>query len=288
MSQDGFHNANPRTREERNAEHNKDAFEKNRIRARQGTHFEAVVDNPVLPPGHSPSYASPVDRFYRDPAAAEKQRAAEERQRKQVRRIRAHYIIYTNICIAADGSRNAAVLVIPFCAPTALPAASLFPAVRLWRCRYCHLQVSSHSSVLRLTLPPHSPFAPQAIYENRRQAHDEREKQRWDRINGAEDQRNAFYQANREQALGARANLASEHFDIINLNYHPTPQGQMLKYKDDTTRYKAFLRSQNLYMHNRSVPHNIITGEVQPVPFNIPKAPVPPPFSQQQQQGQQQ
>lgn len=85
MSEETFHNANPRTREERNAEHNKDAFEKNRIRARRGQHA-AVPDNPVMPTYVSPAFADPMDRFYRDPAAAEKARAADERAKMQVMR----------------------------------------------------------------------------------------------------------------------------------------------------------------------------------------------------------
>lgn len=37
------------------------------------------------------------------------------------------------------------------------------------------------------------------------------------------------------------------------------------------------LRTEHLYNRTRSVPHNIITGEVRDAPFAIPAPPAPPP-----------
>lgn len=69
------------------------------------------------------------------------------------------------------------------------------------------------------------------MYDHRRAVHKEREDVRWGKIRGAEDQKEAYYEHNRANALGARSNIPSEHFNILNLDYHPTYEGQMLKYK---------------------------------------------------------
>ena len=46
--------------------------------------------------------------------------------------------------------------------------------------------------------------------------------------------------------------------------------------QDEVTRYRATLRSQNLFNKNHSVTHNIITGEARPNPVPLPPAPLPP------------
>jgi hypothetical protein len=46
--------------------------------------------------------------------------------------------------------------------------------------------------------------------------------------------------------------------------------------QDEVTRYRAVLRSQNLFNKNHSVTHNIITGEARPNPVPVPPAPSPP------------
>ena len=43
--------------------------------------------------------------------------------------------------------------------------------------------------------------------------------------------------------------------------------------QDEVTRYRAVLRSQNLFNKNHSVTHNIITGEARPNPVPVPPAP---------------
>lgn len=191
-----FNNIAPRTREERNAENNKDAFEKNRIRARQGVMFGGdVPDNPLAPGAASPMHADAMDRFYRDAAAAEKLRGEQERSRKQT------------------------------------------------------------------------------MYEGKRQAHFAREKDRWTRMDELEGSRAAHEASLRAAGVGNRANRASEHFNIVNLTYDDTPQGRMLKFHDDSERYRAMLRTQNLYEKGHSVPHNIITGERQASPVRLPAPP---------------
>jgi hypothetical protein len=58
-----------------------------------------------------------------------------------------------------------------------------------------------------------------------------REQQRWARMaaeSAAEEERLAQARAS---GMRAKRNMGSEHFNIITLAYHSTPQGQNLRYK---------------------------------------------------------
>lgn len=151
----------------------------------------------------------------------------------------------------------------------------------------------------------------QELYERKRQEAQQRESQRWQQMEAERAREEARVTAAREQGLGSKSNQSSEHFNIISLDYHATKEGAQLRYKvrasrpamhqqlqhsmhvlttaaaaraaaaathaqDDVTRYRAVLRSQNLFNKSHSVPHNIITGELRHNLVELPSAPAPP------------
>eukprot|EP00879_Flechtneria_rotunda_P021733 GHRR01022917.1.p1 GENE.GHRR01022917.1~~GHRR01022917.1.p1 ORF type:complete len:121 (+),score=55.36 GHRR01022917.1:542-904(+) len=113
----------------------------------------------------------------------------------------------------------------------------------------------------------------QELYEKKRQETVQREAQRWQQMETEQQLEAQRMQHVRQAGLKGKQNKGSEHFDIISLEYNPTPEGKKLQYKDGVTRYRAVLRQQNLFSKSHSVPHNIITGEVRQNPVGLPPAP---------------
>ncbi|KAI8476204.1 MAG: flagellar associated protein [Monoraphidium minutum] len=116
----------------------------------------------------------------------------------------------------------------------------------------------------------------QETFERKRVEMMEKEQQRCERMAAESAAEAARMEAVRAAGLRGKQNKGSEHFNIITLGYHETPQGQALQFKDEVTRYRAVLRSQNLHNKNHSVSHNIITGEARHNPVLVPPAPMRP------------
>jgi hypothetical protein len=156
------------------------------------------------------------------------------------------------------------------------------------------------------------------LLERKRQVNASREQQRWKQHEAALAVEEERTRRMRELGLRGKQNRSSAHFNIISLDYHKTPEGQLLAYKawlldlrayssptrlkfcsstrctlhvpptflptvafhrctqDEVTRYRAVLRSQNLFNRGHSVAHNIITGAPRANPVGLPHAPVPP------------
>lgn len=103
-----------------------------------------------------------------------------------------------------------------------------------------------------------------------RQDNWEKERNRWNNYETKQKNEEQRFQHLRETGVGGKTNKSSEHFNIINLNYAPTPEGQALKQKDDFARQRAQMRTETLYSKAHSVGHNIITGqELGPPPTTI-------------------
>ena len=58
-----------------------------------------------------------------------------------------------------------------------------------------------------------------------------RESMRWEQVQAAQQAEAERWQHVREAGLKGKQNKSSEHFDIITLRYHSTPEGQTLQYK---------------------------------------------------------
>ena len=71
----------------------------------------------------------------------------------------------------------------------------------------------------------------QANYERLRGENYYREEQRWNQMQTNEQRREGHLQTKRQTGEGMKANHGSEHYNILNLNYNATPQGQVLQYK---------------------------------------------------------
>lgn len=89
----------------------------------------------------------------------------------------------------------------------------------------------------------------------------EKERNRWNNYEQQQKGEQQKFQQLRDTGVGGKTNQSSEHFNIINLNYAPTPEGQALKQKDEFARYRAAQRADNLNAKSHSVGHNIITGQ---------------------------
>jgi hypothetical protein len=71
----------------------------------------------------------------------------------------------------------------------------------------------------------------QEVYDRKRVEQMEKEQQRWDRMAAQAAEEAARMEAVRASGLRGKQNHGSEHFNIITLSYHETPQGQTLQYK---------------------------------------------------------
>ncbi|KAF6257144.1 flagellar associated protein [Scenedesmus sp. NREL 46B-D3] len=155
-----FHNAEPRTRQERLAAVNKEYVEKSMLKARRGNyHKYQEPGNPLVPEPTSPLYAPEASRFNKDAAAEIREQKLQAHQRKQ------------------------------------------------------------------------------KLYEEKRQKAVAGEQQRWQQM---EEERR-----------------------------HEEARMQ----QDEVVRYRAQMRSQNLFNKSHSVSHNIITGEARHNPVPMPPAP---------------
>lgn len=71
----------------------------------------------------------------------------------------------------------------------------------------------------------------QEIYERKRHEAVERDGYRFQQMEAERQTEEARMHRVRELGLKGKTNKSSEHFNIINLNYHHTPEGDKLRYK---------------------------------------------------------
>lgn len=67
--------------------------------------------------------------------------------------------------------------------------------------------------------------------DRKRQDAIQKEQQRWQHMDAERQAEEARMQQIRDLGLKGKMNKSSEHFNIISLDYHPTPEGDKLKYK---------------------------------------------------------
>ena len=78
----------------------------------------------------------------------------------------------------------------------------------------------------------------------------------------------------REESDKAKRNVSSVPYDPITLKYNDNQDGLRLRYADDTIRYRAALRAQNLQSRMTADGFNPVTGNALPPPV-LPERPVP-------------
>ena len=88
----------------------------------------------------------------------------------------------------------------------------------------------------------------------------EREKKRWERLDYEYLRKENQNMMNKERNLVGRKNNPGMAFNPLNLQYDNSVQGEILKRRDEESKYRAWLRSINIDKHSNTG-YNIINGE---------------------------
>ena len=88
----------------------------------------------------------------------------------------------------------------------------------------------------------------------------ERERKRWERLDYEYLRRENQNMMNKERNLVGRKNNPGMAFNPLNLQYDNSVQGEILKRRDEESKYRAWLRSVNIDKHSNTG-YNIINGE---------------------------
>ena len=88
----------------------------------------------------------------------------------------------------------------------------------------------------------------------------ERERRRWERIDYEYLRRENQNMVNKEKNLVGRKNNPGMAFNPLNLQYDNSVQGEILKRRDEESKYRAWMRSLNIDKHSNAG-YNIINGE---------------------------
>ena len=97
-------------------------------------------------------------------------------------------------------------------------------------------------------------------YKIRQQEQMERERRRWERIDYEYLKKENQNMVNKEKNLVGRKNNPGMAFNPLNLQYDNSVQGEILKRRDEESKYRAWMRSLNIDKHSNAG-YNIINGE---------------------------
>ena len=87
----------------------------------------------------------------------------------------------------------------------------------------------------------------------------ERERKRWERLDYDYLKKENQSMMNKERNLVGRKNNPGMAFNPLNLQYDNSVQGEILKRRDEESKYRAWLRSINIDKHSNTG-YNIING----------------------------
>lgn len=114
----------------------------------------------------------------------------------------------------------------------------------------------------------------QKATEFRKQQSVSREDERWKKIEELKKADDERMVALREAGMKAKKNQSGAAYDVTNLEYSNTPQGEAQRYNDDLIRFRAEVRAHNLVVKGDSrANYNILSGEDRnppPVPDRVP------------------
>ncbi len=79
-----------------------------------------------------------------------------------------------------------------------------------------------------------------------------------------------------QDSIAAKRNKSSVNYNVITLKYANTHGGQLLKYEDDSIRYRATLRGRALEQKMSSVEYDLLTGDEKRERVKVSKKPEPP------------
>ncbi|KAF8059971.1 RE1 [Scenedesmus sp. PABB004] len=239
-------------REARHAAQNKDVRERGFLRNRRGGYArpDECSGNPLQPEPGSPLYAAEANRFYRDVAGelkAQKQQK-ERRQQELYDRKRQEGLERESARWKEIDAERAA-------------EAERMAHVREAGTRGKQNKSSEHFNII--TLNYHPTKEGQRLQQKARRCGG----------CGAAGRGRGARSSDRP-----RARRPARRSDAAWRAPRPRPAARGAAVQDEMTRYRAELRSQNLFNKSHSVPHNIITGEARSNPVRLPAAPAPPPL----------
>jgi len=108
------------------------------------------------------------------------------------------------------------------------------------------------------------------------QRHLEREQTRWEAIEQAKAAEEEHWDKARADPLQGRKNNSAVPYNLVNLKYDGTADGEKLRHEDDLTKFRANLRAHNMTRHGDTrVGYNILTGEAKPPTPYMQRPPTP-------------
>eukprot|EP00906_Rhabdomonas_costata_P035399 RCo049731 len=114
----------------------------------------------------------------------------------------------------------------------------------------------------------------QLMLDDRRQRRLDHEKQRWDELYATEQ---AYDERGAKLAGTSKRNNGSVGYDIVNHNWGGGPEAEKLKFEEDSSKWRACNRANQLYVKgNNSERVNILTGD--PLPDHSRGIPPKPSF----------
>ncbi|DBB03840.1 hypothetical protein WJX77_001351 [Trebouxia sp. C0004] len=78
---------------------------------------------------------------------------------------------------------------------------------------------------------------------------------------------------NLQSSDAGKSNRSGDHFDIVTLTYQSSQGGRHLKLTDETVKYKAALRTKDIFGKHHSVQHDIITNQPLVANYIMPSRP---------------
>ncbi|QDZ24368.1 hypothetical protein HOP50_13g69060 [Chloropicon primus] len=112
-------------------------------------------------------------------------------------------------------------------------------------------------------------------YAKKRAELSEREVERWNKMEREYVENEAKAEALQDSSA-AKRNASSVNYNVITLKYANTHGGQLLKYEDDTIRYRATLRGRALEQKMSSVEYDLLTGDAKIDRVKVSDKPEPP------------
>lgn len=264
-----FRNVEPRSRQERLANNDKEMLEKLRLEHRRGGAYR--YDNPgniIQPPEDSAAFISEGERFGTNAAQEEYENRRRRILEREVRAVVNPRITDTRASTAAAARERPPSIVGRDADPTcheSRKTAPLFwvPAMESFRFRAPPVRP-------RRETPPQRPFRPftdpQEYFERKREANHQRETARWHKVD-LEGQWEDEHLAELKEGPVPTRNKSSVRYNFITLQYEDSYEGEALKYQDDIVKRNAALRAgkiNHMRMAETRTDYDVITGLPKP------------------------
>ena len=98
------------------------------------------------------------------------------------------------------------------------------------------------------------------MYEGKKQELYDRERKRWERMDYEYLKNENKMMMNKEKNLVGRKNNPGMAFNPLTLQYDNSVQGEILRQRDEESKYRALMRATNIDQHSNAG-YNILTGE---------------------------